>query len=225
MSYDALKALVSNFDVDAYFKSMGLPVGHDVYVVDDGNVRERNAMLGEVAAGRHQGLAAVGTAARREAVPHPGIHRTVHGIQPGDVRNIDTPKREEVVAASVKQRLGHRSVACTSRSTYAEEQGRRRGTDREIRASSARACRTAHGCLHRRAPMRSRSSTRSTSRWGTDRWIDYSGVDIRRDDYFGNMLRLNEFDTRRNLAKFGKPIAEDGFADPRATLPTVVNAA
>ncbi|MBP9806335.1 MAG: hypothetical protein KBE22_15725, partial [Candidatus Accumulibacter sp.] len=42
---------------------------------------------------------------------------------------------------------------------------------------------------------------------------------------YGNMLRLNEFDTRRNLAKFCKPVSEDGFVDPRATLPTVVNAA
>ena len=56
-------------------------------------------------------------------------------------------------------------------------------------------------------------------------WIDYSSVDIRRDDYLGNAMRSNEFNARRDLAKLGKPVVPDGFDDPTATLPTVVNAA
>ena len=48
MTYDALKALVSNFDLDTFYQAMGLPVGHDVYVLDDGNVRERNSILGDL---------------------------------------------------------------------------------------------------------------------------------------------------------------------------------
>jgi putative endopeptidase len=56
-------------------------------------------------------------------------------------------------------------------------------------------------------------------------WIDYAAVDIRRDDYFGNVARINEFRLRRALARFGKPVQEDGFAVPNATQPTDINAA
>ena len=39
-----------------------------------------------------------------------------------------------------------------------------------------------------------------------DHWIDYSGLEIRPDDALGNALRAEIFDTRRNLAKLGKPV-------------------
>jgi putative endopeptidase len=38
-----------------------------------------------------------------------------------------------------------------------------------------------------------------------DRWIDYSSVEIRRDDFFGNMQRASAFEIGRRLAKVGKP--------------------
>ena len=126
MTYDALKALVSNFDLDTFYQAMGLPIGHDVYVLDDGNVRERNAILGDLP------LADVKVLLQWDLL---------RGAQPYLTPEFTEPSME------------------LSRVLY------------------------------------------------------------------GNMLRLNEFDTRRNLAKFGKPVSEDGFVDPRATLPTVVNAA
>ena len=58
-----------------------------------------------------------------------------------------------------------------------------------------------------------------------EKWIDFSGVEIRRDDYLGNALRLNQFDLERNLAKAGTPVVDDEFAIPGATLPTDINAA
>jgi predicted metalloendopeptidase len=39
-----------------------------------------------------------------------------------------------------------------------------------------------------------------------DRWRDYSALKISRDDLFGNVVRANEFEYRRNLAKLGKPV-------------------
>lgn len=36
-------------------------------------------------------------------------------------------------------------------------------------------------------------------------WKDYSAVEIRRDDYFGNARRAQVFEVRRNLARIGKP--------------------
>jgi putative endopeptidase len=39
-----------------------------------------------------------------------------------------------------------------------------------------------------------------------DRWRDYSTLKISRDDLLGNVVRANEFEYRRNLAKLGKPV-------------------
>ena len=57
------------------------------------------------------------------------------------------------------------------------------------------------------------------------KWIDYTSVVIRRDDYVGNAMRLNEFLVRRGLAKLGKPVERDQFASSEATLPIIINAA
>ncbi len=37
-------------------------------------------------------------------------------------------------------------------------------------------------------------------------WRDYTGLDIRRDDLFGNALRTRQFEFAYNMAKLGKPI-------------------
>lgn len=39
-----------------------------------------------------------------------------------------------------------------------------------------------------------------------DRWRDYGAVRIERGDYFGNALRSTEFESRRQLAKIGRPV-------------------
>jgi endothelin-converting enzyme/putative endopeptidase len=39
-----------------------------------------------------------------------------------------------------------------------------------------------------------------------DRWRDYGPVEVRRDDFVGNVARANLFESRRRLAKIGKPL-------------------
>ena len=38
------------------------------------------------------------------------------------------------------------------------------------------------------------------------KWRDYSSVTVKRDDFFGNVVRAQRFETRRDLAKIGKPL-------------------
>jgi putative endopeptidase len=49
-------------------------------------------------------------------------------------------------------------------------------------------------------------------------WRDYSKLDITRGDAFGNNLRAAEFESRRQLAKIGKPVDRDEWL---TTTPTV----
>jgi len=52
------------------------------------------------------------------------------------------------------------------------------------------------------------------------RWIDYSALEIRRDDLLGNVSRANAFEHARQLAKLGKPIDRDEWL----MTPQTVNA-
>jgi len=51
-----------------------------------------------------------------------------------------------------------------------------------------------------------------------DRWRDYSSVRVRRDDFFGNVVRATMFESHRQLAKIGKPVDRDEW---QMTPPTV----
>ncbi|MGC2694900.1 MAG: M13 family metallopeptidase [Candidatus Angelobacter sp.] len=49
-----------------------------------------------------------------------------------------------------------------------------------------------------------------------DKWRDYSSVEVRRDDFLGNVHRATTFESRRELAKIGKPLdrGEWGMTPP-----------
>jgi endothelin-converting enzyme/putative endopeptidase len=51
-----------------------------------------------------------------------------------------------------------------------------------------------------------------------DKWRDYSSVEIRRDDFLGNVQRSVIFESKRQLAKIGKPLDRGEWG---ATPPTV----
>lgn len=51
-----------------------------------------------------------------------------------------------------------------------------------------------------------------------DRWRDYRKLVVARDDYAGNVLRGNQFEARRDIAKIGKPLDRKEWA---MTPPTV----
>jgi len=49
-----------------------------------------------------------------------------------------------------------------------------------------------------------------------NKWTDYSSLEVKRDDYLGNQERAGNFQRKRNLAKFGKPVdpTEWGMTPP-----------
>jgi len=51
-----------------------------------------------------------------------------------------------------------------------------------------------------------------------DKWRDYGRLKVRRDDFFGNVARANLFESRRRLAKIGKPVDRGEWS---MTPPTV----
>jgi putative endopeptidase len=49
-----------------------------------------------------------------------------------------------------------------------------------------------------------------------DRWRDYSGLEVKRDEFFGNAIRATAFESKRDLNKIGKPVdrGEWGMTPP-----------
>jgi endothelin-converting enzyme/putative endopeptidase len=58
-----------------------------------------------------------------------------------------------------------------------------------------------------------------------DRWRDYSALEIRRGDFYGNVARASVFETKRQLAKIGKPVDRDEWGMTPPTVNAYYNAA
>ena len=58
-----------------------------------------------------------------------------------------------------------------------------------------------------------------------DRWIDFGAVEIRPDDHFGNVRRIDRFLQARSFARVGQPAVNERFSAPNETAPIAVNAA
>ncbi len=56
-----------------------------------------------------------------------------------------------------------------------------------------------------------------------DHWRDYSSLTVARDDAFGNALRATEFESRRQLAKIGKPVDRGEWLITPATVDAYYN--
>jgi putative endopeptidase len=56
-------------------------------------------------------------------------------------------------------------------------------------------------------------------------WIDFSALDIRPDDHFGNVQRASRFAFQRDMAQVDKPVLNNRFAVATKTTPIAVNSA
>jgi endothelin-converting enzyme/putative endopeptidase len=57
-----------------------------------------------------------------------------------------------------------------------------------------------------------------------DNWRDYSSIQVKRDDYFGNVTRATVVDLKRQLDKIGKPVDIDEWVTSPATVNAFYNA-
>jgi putative endopeptidase len=225
-SYADIKAALSNLDLDAYFQALGLPTGGDLMVSEVDAMKERNAVLAEYP------LSDIKDYLQWEALRlmSPYLSPALVDAQAPLTRALtgqaELPKREQVVANAVANTLGH-DLGQLYVERYFPAQSR---SDAETLLNDVRA-------EFRLRLEQNTWLTPSTKAYALekfdkikivvgypDKWIDYSSVDVQRDDYFGDVTRLNEFAVRRALARLGTPPAPDAFSNPKNSLPTVVNA-
>jgi len=227
MPYADFKSLLGNVDLDSMYATLGLPTGGPVLVHQVPALQERNQML------RDYPLEDIKAYLQWEALrlTLPYLSPQLNDAQTPLVRALtgqaEGTKREKDVARAIRHGAGH-SLSRLYVERYLPAETR---ADVEALVTSVRAE------LRERlvqnpwltAPTRDYALQKfdriKVIVGYPDQWIDYSGVDIRRDDFFGSMTRLNEFSARRALARFGQPPQRDLFDDPEHTLPIIVNAA
>ena len=227
MSYADFRAQLSNFDVDTLFRSQGMPTGGELIVVQANALRERNAMLAELPLDETKAYLSWELLRRCAGYLTPAFLGPQQAFSQAMYGKIDMPTRNRLVAAVVPKKLGHplgqvyvaKHFSADTKRAVEELIQRVRAEFRErVEKNSWLEPSTRAEALKKLDAARIDVGYPAT-------WIDYSGVDIRRDDYLGNAQRINEFVGRRNLAKLGKPVVEDGFAIAGNTLPTDINAA
>ena len=226
MPYAEVKRLVSNVDLDAYFQSIGLPTGGEVVVVGVEAVRERNAILAE--SSPEDTRAYLQYELLRKMMPYltPAFDAPNAALNVVLYGKDVTPPREKQVAKATPGLLGH-PLSQLYVAKYMTPESRR-----EVEAMVARVKAQFRARIERNGWLSAETRAQALAKLDQTvirvgyptKWIDYTGVDVRRDDYAGNAMRLNEYLVRRELAKFGKPVELDQFAVPDQTLPIVINA-
>ncbi len=228
MAVAELQAMIPHFDLGTFFARLGLSTDHEVIVSEPEYVRALDTLLVErpiedckiylswmLLNGTAQYLS--------PAIAEANLDFFVKKLQ-------GTPEilpREQRVAAQIQNGLGH-PVAQLYVKEYFSPETRAQVADMvdHIKAQFEARLRTnpwLDGPTRAFALDKLRCMVIRVGH--PEKWMDFSSVQIRRDDYLGNVMRLNQFDITRNLAKAGNPVINDEFAFPGATLPTDINAA
>lgn len=228
MTVAELQAMIPHFELGVFFARLGLSADQEVIVSEPEYMRAFDTLLVERPIEHFKiylrWMLLNGTAQYLSpAIAETNLDFFVKKLQ-------GTPEllpREQRVAAQIQNGLGH-PVAQLYVQEYFGSETRAQVSDivDHIRAQFEARLRTNPWLDESTRAFALDKLARMVIRVGhPDKWIDYSGVEIRRDDYLGNIMRLNQFDITRNLVKAGFPVLDDEFAFPGATLPTTINAA
>lgn len=227
MPYAEARQLLSSVDLDAYFRALGLPTGGEVTLVEPAALRERNAVLAQSSPVETRAYLQLELVRKMAPFLTPAFDGPDAAFDVALYGKDVTPPRDKQITAQVPTVLGH-PISQLYVARYLSAQTRRDVEAMVGRIKSefrARIERNGWLAPETRAEALAKLDRTQISVGYPTKWIDYTPVEVRRDDYAGNAMRINEYSTRRELAKFGKPVERDQFATPRYTLPIVINAA
>lgn len=227
MSLDAAQALVPALDLRAFLKALGIAPPARVQVLDVNAMKALQRFLTEVPADDVKLLLRWSVVAGRASE----LGRPYRLMQEEFVRlrfGLKTPPaRERVVTQQIGAQLYHPLSQLYVQANFPES------TRREITAMVAD--------IKDEFATRLRSNAwldEATRRAALEKlnkmdiqvgypakWVDFSGLDIRPDDHFGNVQRAARFAFQREAGQIGKPVLSNRFAVATKTTPIAVNSA
>jgi putative endopeptidase len=227
MPFAEARGRFPHIDLDAFLRALGLPPQDEVIVGEAEALRERDAMLAEYPLADTKNYLRWELLRRTSPYLGPAFLEVDLAFARVLYGDIEAPPRAKLVGTTVATKMGH-----PLSQVYVEKHfppATRRAVE-ELVASIRSEFRAR---LERNAWLS--AATRAYALDKLDRaviavgypteWIDYTPVAIRRDDYLGNILRINTFATRRELSRLGGPVVQDGFSMAGSTLPIDINAA
>jgi len=122
----------------------------------------------------------------------------------------------QLVNRKIGEQLGQRYVAA-----YFPPEAKRRMD--ELVGNLLAAYRDSIGTLDWMGPATKQEALAKLAKFGTKigypkRWIDYGRLQIRADDLAGNVMRANDFNDAREVAKLGHPVDHDEWGMPPQTV-------
>lgn len=225
MPFAKLQSLLSNFDLKTYFQKLGLPTEGNVIVIESQALVELNQILQQYPIEDIKTYLRWTVLVSTKPYLTPAFNDPAFAFYEVRVGKFKIPSRAEIISTQIPKLLGH-PLSQLYVKEYFSPQSKQRVESMIGRVKSVfRARLVANSWLS--------DTTRKLALEKLDRmvikvgypekWIDYSSIDIRRDDYFGNVIRIKQFLTRRNLTLVGKPVTHDEF-NLDGTLPIVINA-
>lgn len=227
MDFASLQAAIPTIDLGAYFRVMGLPTEGEVTVAEIAAIRVRNEIFVNAAPGEVQDYLQWELVRRNAPYLGPAFVEPGMAFARARYGKIDTPPLEKRVAGMVPRLLGHpvsqlyvaQFLPPEAKPAAEDLVGRVRAEYRQrLVANQWMTPATREQALAKIDKVQISVAYPSE-------WIDYTKVDIRPDDFLGNVHRINAFMVRRNIERLGKPVVPDQFASPGQTLPVDANAA
>jgi putative endopeptidase len=227
MTLDQAQALVPALDLRAFLQALGVPAPARVQVIDVNAMRALQRLLTEQRPDDVKLLLRWFTlASRASELGRP--YRTLEEEFSRVRRGLKTaPEAERVVTQQIGAQLYHPLSQLYVQARFPES------TRREITEMVGHIKDEFATRLRSNAWLDEPTRQAALEKLGRidiqvgypARWVDFSGLDIRPDDHFGNVQRAGRFAFQRDIGQIGKPVLGNRFAVATKTTPISVNSA
>jgi putative endopeptidase len=227
MTLEQAQALVPALDLTAFITALGIPAPARVQVVDVNAMKSLQAMLSEQSPGEIKALLRWFALAGRAAElgnPYRALEQEFSRKRRGLAR---APEADRQVAQQIGALLYHPLSQLYVQANFPDS------TRREISEMVQHIKEEFAVRLRTNAWLDEPTRKAALEKLGRidiqvgypAHWIDFSGLDIRDDDHFGNVQRASRFAFRLELTQVGKPVLGNRFAVATKTTPISVNSA
>jgi endothelin-converting enzyme/putative endopeptidase len=227
MTLAKLKKLAPNFDWSSYVKTLDVPAGTAINVAQPEFYKKLNTMLGK------RGIADWKTYLRWKIVDAHAANLS----KPFEQANFDffstklrgvekiSPRWKTCVRA-VDRDLGEALGQVFAKRTFAPATKQRAAdmTQAIERAMEGRIAALDWMSDSTKKAALEKLHTLVNKIGYPEQWRDYSALEIKRDDYFGNVERSQTFEAKRQLAKIGKPVDRNEWDMTPPTVNAYYNA-
>lgn len=221
MTLAQIKKIAPNFDWPAYLEALDVPSGTAINVAQPAFYKKLNTMFGK------RSLADWKTYLRWKIVDAQAANLSRPFVQANfdffstKLRGVEKmPPRWKTCVRAVDRDLGEALGQVFAKRTFAPETKQRAAdmTKAIERAMETRLTTLDWMSASTKAAALEKLHTLLNKIGYPDKWRDYGALEVRRGDHFGNVQRSQTFESKRQLAKVGKPVDRNEW---EMTPPTV----